>query len=64
MLHVLCIFHTVINYINMILYPKARSMLDQQFIPGPLKILVWPCCLFSQGEFLIKKYEITHIFQA
>ncbi|XP_073850623.1 transcription elongation regulator 1 isoform X6 [Macaca fascicularis] len=24
-------------------------MLDQQFIPGPLKILVWPCCLFSQA---------------
>lgn len=48
----------------MILYPKVRSMLDQQFIPGPLKILVWPCCLFSQGEFLINKYEITHIFPA
>lgn len=48
----------------MILYPKARSMLDQQFIPGPLKILVWPCCLFSQGESLIKKYEIAHIFPA
>ncbi|XP_017456449.2 transcription elongation regulator 1 isoform X5 [Rattus norvegicus] len=24
-------------------------MLDQQFIPGPLKILLWPCCLFSQA---------------
>lgn len=48
----------------MILYPKARSMLDHQFIPGPLKILVWPCCLFSQGESPLTSMKLHTSFPA
>lgn len=42
----------------MILYPKARSMLDQQFIPGPLKILVGPAVYLAKVSPLLTSMKL------